>query len=192
MRHLLTTALLTVICVAGLSACQSAHHSAPSVPMEVIVPSRAASADIIDAYAALHRLGLRVALTKQFGISSLSLPGVVLAPRAGTRVRRGSTVTIAPGAVTLGSPVYPTSQPIHRVPNFDGQLLSVAITWTNQRGLFWSVPALPSLPASTEPHLFDAYRIVGQTPRPGRTILPGVTTGRGFRVTPLILKVVLA
>jgi beta-lactam-binding protein with PASTA domain len=191
-RRRLAAALLAATGLVALNACQSSHRSAFSPPKLVTVPERAAHTDIVDASDLLHRLGLRVELTKQIAISSLAVPGVELSPVAGTRLPRGSAVTIAPGFGALGSPGVSTSRPHYRVPNFDGQLLDVAVTWTNQHAMYWSVPALPALPASDAPHLFDAYRIIHQTPEPGQTIVQGVARGHAFRVTPLTLKVVLA
>jgi hypothetical protein len=49
---------------------------------------------------------------------------------------------------------------------------------------------LPALPASTAPHLFDAYRIIGQQPEARHTIVQGVRVGDGFKPTPLALTVV--
>ena len=51
-------------------------------------------------------------------------------------------------------------------------------------------PKLPALHASNAPHLFAAYRVVAQQPKPGGTIVQGVMVGRGFKPTPLTLTVV--
>jgi hypothetical protein len=56
--------------------------------------------------------------------------------------------------------------------------------------MFWSIPELPALKASDAPHLFDAYRVTAQRPKPGRTIVQGVMVGRAFKPTPLTLSVV--
>jgi hypothetical protein len=193
-RWLVATALAAAIASGCTGASQQGQRPSqrPTIALgDVIVPGRAAHTDLIDAYDILHRLGLRVELTKQIGISSLAVPGVVLTPRAGAKVPQGSTVKIAPGFGPIGSPAVSTSHPHYRVPDFDGQLLSVAIAWASQHDMFWAVPALPALPATNAPHLFDAYRIDGQTPRAGQTIVQGVANGHNFRVTPLTLRVVL-
>jgi hypothetical protein len=56
--------------------------------------------------------------------------------------------------------------------------------------MFWSIPDLPVLEASDARHLFDAYGVVAQQPKPGGTIVQGVMVGHGFKPTPLTLTVV--
>jgi hypothetical protein len=57
--------------------------------------------------------------------------------------------------------------------------------------MFWSIPELPALKASDAQHLFDAYRVAAQQPKPGGPITQGVMVGHGFKPTPLILSVAL-
>lgn len=156
----------------------------------VTVPLRAQQTDIVDAYDILHRLSLRVEITQQTAITSLVVPVVKLSPHAGARVPSGSTIKITPEHGLIGSPSVLKSHPHYRVPDFSGRPLSAAIRWADAHQMFWAIPKLPALPASNEPHLFDAYRIVGQQPKPGGTIVQGVMVGRGFRPTPLTLTVV--
>lgn len=56
--------------------------------------------------------------------------------------------------------------------------------------MYWAIPKLPTLQASDAPHLFEAYRVVAQQPKPRGTIVQGVMVGHGFRPTPLTLSVV--
>jgi hypothetical protein len=168
----------------ALAACGAGHKR------YTIVPLRAQQTDLVDSYDILHRRGLRVELTRQTAITSLIEPTVKLSPRAGSRVLRGSTVRITPEHGPIGSPAVLKSNPHYRVPNFAGQLASVAIRWAEGHDMFWAIPELPALPASDAPHLFDAYRIEAQAPTPGNVIVQGVMVGRGFKPTPLTLKLV--
>lgn len=155
-----------------------------------IVPLRAQQTDLARSYDLLHRRGLLVELTRQTTVTSLIDPTVKLAPPAGSRVVRGSTVRITPEHGPIGSPAVLKANPHYRVPDFVGQLASVAIGWAERHDIFWAIPTLPALPASDAPHLFDAYRIEAQAPRPGNVIVQGVMVGRGFKPTPLTLRVV--
>ena len=156
----------------------------------VTVPLQAQETDIIGAYDILHQLGLRVEVTRQVAVASLAVPSVSLSPQAGVSVVRGSTIAVTPEPGPLGSPAVLTSHPHYRVPDFRGRPLSTAIAWCGAHQMFWSIPSLPALPASGSPHLFDAYRIVGQQPRPGDTLGQGVAIGSAFEPTPLTLIVV--
>jgi hypothetical protein len=202
-RHWLQTGATVGVLIAALIAGavmfaqrSSVAHSVQggNVPAaragDVTVPTLEAGTDILAVYRQLHRLGFRVELTQQTDIWSLGEPGATLAPAAGTRVPRGSVIQITPVGTADGSPAVSKSNPHYRVPKFGGKTLSVAIRWANRHGMFWSIPKLPALPASRAKHLFDAYRIVGQQPKPHHLIGQGVLSGGGYRVTPLTLRVV--
>jgi hypothetical protein len=154
----------------------------------VTVPAAAANSDIFQTYDALHDAGLRVTLTKQADLNSLDGLGVTLSPGVGTRVPGGSTVRITPLGGALGSPAVLNSDPHYVVPSFAGQPPANAVRWATQHDLYWAVD-LPPITASAAPHLLDAYRLLGQQPRPGDMIAQGVTVGDGFRPTPLTLTV---
>jgi len=154
------------------------------------LPLRAEQTSIANAYDILHQLGLRVELTEPTAISSLVQPVSKLSPPVGARVPRGSAVRITPQPGPVGSPETLKSNPRYLVPDFWGRSLSFATRWADSHHMFWTVPALPALPASSAPHLFDAYRIIGQQPRPGGAIRQGVMVGKGFKPTPLTLTVV--
>jgi beta-lactam-binding protein with PASTA domain len=179
---------MAVVAVSVLSGCHSGHPAASGTARNqlVTVPAAAARSDIFGAYDALHRLGLRVTLTRQADVNSLDGLGVKLSPSVGTRVLRGSTVKITPAGVAIGSPAVLTSDPHYVVPNFAGQPASSAERWATRHNMYWAVD-LPPITASEAPHLLDAYSIVGQQPRPGDTIAQGVTVAHGFRPTPLTL-----
>jgi hypothetical protein len=185
--------VITVGSTSGKTAISAAYpviFARSSHKSYVTVPLRAQQTSIVGAYDLLHRLGLRVELTRQTMISSLYEPSAKLFPRAGTRVPGGSVVQITPTGGPLGSPAVLKSNPHYRVPDFTGRPASAAIRWAEDRRMFWSIPELPALKASNAPHLFDAYRVTAQQPKPGGTIVQGVMVGRGFKPTPLTLSVV--
>jgi beta-lactam-binding protein with PASTA domain len=179
---------MAVVAVSVLSGCHSGHSAARGTARNqlVTVPAAAARSDIFGAYDALHRLGLRVTLTRQADVNSLDGLGVKLSPSVGTRVLRGTTVKITPAGVAIGSPAVLTSDPHYVVPNFAGQPPSSAVRWATRHDMYWAVDLSP-ITASEAPHLLDAYGILSQQPRAGATITQGVTVGRGFRPTPLTL-----
>jgi hypothetical protein len=184
----------TAACAAAigltLSGCGGSHTGGSlAQTRDVAVPLRAQQTDVVGAYDLLHRLGLRVALTRATRMSSLFATTVKLSPRAGTRVPSGSIVKITPTGGLIGSPGVLKSNPHYRVPDFIGRDPSAAIRWANKHEMFWAITRLPALPASNVPHLLDAYRIVAQQPKPGGTIGQGVMVGGGFKPTPLTLTV---
>jgi beta-lactam-binding protein with PASTA domain len=154
----------------------------------VTISPRAARADVGTAYRILDRQGLRVDLASRTYLSSLDPEFASLDPPAGTSVARGSVVTITPCPGGLGSPAVSKADPHFVVPDFKAQPLSAAIDWANQHGMFWAV-SLPASPIPEASSLFDAYRVVGQDPKPGASISQGVQSGNSFRVTPLTLTV---
>jgi beta-lactam-binding protein with PASTA domain len=70
----------------------------------VTVPRRAQQTDVRGAYDLLHRLGLRVALTRATQMSSLDGTMLKLSPHAHTRIARGTVVTNTPVGRLIGSP----------------------------------------------------------------------------------------
>lgn len=156
----------------------------------VTIPISAQEADVVGSFDGLRASGFRVALTKSIGISDLHVPGTErLLPRAGTRLLAGSVVRVVPGFGPIGSPSVFKSNPHYRVPNFVGKRASTAIAWAKRKSMFWAIPHLPALESSSAPHLFDAYRVVAQQPRPGGTIRQGVSIRRSYHPTPLTLTV---
>jgi beta-lactam-binding protein with PASTA domain len=180
--------LLALLALA-VEGCGGSHGTAAK-PVLVVIPRSVRQTDLVDAYTILHRLGFRVAMDKPVAISSLTDPGIAgVRPAVGTRLPRGAAVTLEPGFGPIGSPAVLQSHPHYRVPSFVGRPLTAAIAWTEERQMFWSIPRLPALPASTTPMLFDAYRIVAQHPPAGDTLTQGHTSHGGFAVTPLTLTV---
>lgn len=145
---------------------------------------------VLYAYDLLHGFGLRVALSQPTEITSLYQPQAKVDAQAAAKMPRGSAVTLTPEPGPLGSPALMRSDPHYRVPDFRGRRLSAATNWADRHHMFWAIPRLPALPASSAKHLFDAYRVVEQQPKPGMTIGQGVKVGKGFKPTPLTLTVV--
>jgi hypothetical protein len=176
---------IAVLTITGLSACTSSHRSYE------VVPAQAAHVDLPTAYVVLHRLGFRVAIPNSVRLTPFELPTAKLTPAVGSRVPRGSTITLTPVYGPIGSPAVAKSNPHHRVPSFIRQPLVDAIQWADAHNLLWAIPKLPALPASDAPDLFDAYRVVGQTPKVGSVLGQGVLHGHTYQPTPLTLTVVL-
>jgi hypothetical protein len=179
---------VAVLSVMALSACTSSHNTQTRYE---VVPAQAAHVDMPTAYVVLHRLGFRVAIPDSVRLTPYELPTAKLTPAVGSRVLRGSTITLAPVYGPVGSPAVDKSNPHHRVPSFIQQPLADAIQWADSHDMLWAIPKLPALPASDAPHLFDAYRVVGQNPNAGSVIGQGVPHGHTYKPTPLTLTVVL-
>jgi hypothetical protein len=174
----------------GLGACGSGHMRVGEERGYVVVPALG-GLGVVNAYDRLHALGLKLELTRQVGISSLLQPSVRhLIPQAGSRVLAGSTVRVEPWGGPIGSSVVLKSNPHYVVPRFLGEPAAVATNWADAHAMFWSIPQLPTEVAGMQPHLLDAYRIVGQRPGEGQPIRQGVRIRDGFRPTPLTLIVV--
>ena len=182
-RALAAAACLLAACLL-LTGCGAAASS-----RKVTIPVRARETDLADAFALLRSLGLRVGIDRTTAYSSLGPAWLArLSPPAGTRVPSGAVVTITPTDLgPRGSPAVLKSHPRYRVPSFIGRTAAAAIAWANGHRMFWSIPRLPALAASSARTLFDAYRVTAQVPAPGGTLGQGVIVGRGFRPTPLTL-----
>ncbi|MGN6474156.1 MAG: PASTA domain-containing protein [Mycobacteriales bacterium] len=151
------------------------------------VPSLVLGTDVVAAYAVMHRLGLRVEFTKPVDISSLVPGTITYTPAGGTSVPRGSTIEITPSLGPSASPAVSKSSPRYPVPNLVGCTVGRGTAWADDHNLYWSIPALPSPGANTASHLFDAYRIVSQRPKPGAMLGQGFLSGRTYHPTPLTL-----
>ena len=112
-------------------------------------------------------------------------------PRAGTRVKWGSVVTLRTSWGPIGSPSGPDELPVYRVPDFGGTPLADAVAWMEGKTIYWETD-LPPLPPSSAKHLFDAYVVKSQRPTAGSDVKLWIrVAGRGVRLTPLAFEVVL-
>jgi beta-lactam-binding protein with PASTA domain len=155
------TASLAVLAVCAiLSACGGvADVRVPSV--RGMTPAAA--------YRALHKAGFRVAVrNRDSAWDSLygnAQSGWVI-PRVGSEVRPGTVVRLVIVSGDFGSPVGLTPRPV-RTPSFVGKSATSAIGWAEAHNVLWYV-RLPSLPPSSAPNLYDAYRVIAQKPTPGK------------------------
>jgi hypothetical protein len=144
----------------------------------------------------LRNRGLRVAIPSTMHFYPTSSPMVMgQAPRAGTRVKWGSAVTLRVVDGPIGTPIGPRKVPVYRVPEFRGKPLAAAVAWTESKWVYWQAN-LPPLPPSSAKHLFDAYVVTSQHPVAGSDVKLSIPVrvrrlGRGVRLTPLVLEVAL-
>jgi hypothetical protein len=144
----------------------------------------------------LRDRGLRVAIPSTMHFYPTSSPMVMgQAPRAGTRVKWGSVVTLRVVDGPIGLPIGPRKLPVYRVPDFRGKPLADAVAWTQDKWVYWETD-LPPLPPSGAKRLFDAYVVTSQRPVAGSDAKLSIPVrvrrlGRGVRLTPLALKVAL-
>lgn len=168
----------------------SARVRTTGSPGTVTISGRRGEVDLSTAYRLLVAHGLRVAFTQPASLSALHPAMVSWPPSLSKGVPRGSVVELRPVPGGVGSPAVPASHHRYRVPNLVGCQLTQAVNWASDRSLDWTIPRLTSPENEGSPDLFDAYRVVGQTPTPGTSLEPGVSDGASYRVTPLTLTVV--
>jgi len=164
-------------------------------PDTVVVP-RIRSVASPFAFDRLRDRGLRVAIPSRMHFYPTSSPMLVgQVPRAGTRVKWGSVVTLRLVDGPIGTPIGPRELPIYRVPDFRGKPLADAVSWTQGKWVYWTTD-LPPLPPSSVKDLFEAYVVTAQRPVAGSNVKLSIPVrvrrlGRGVRVTPLALEVAL-
>ena len=162
-------------------------------PDAVIVP-RVRSVSLLFAFDRLRDRGLRVAIPSRMHFYPTSAPMLVRqVPRAGTRVKWGSVVTLRVVDGPIGTPIGPRDLPIYRVPDFRGKPLADAVSWTQDKWVYWTTD-LPPLPPSSVKDLFEAYVVTSQRPVAGSNAQLSIPVrvrrlGRGVRLTPLVLEV---
>jgi hypothetical protein len=168
---------------AGVTYANWGHH-----PDKALVPPLA-SGGVPEQFDRLRERGFRVAIPGTTRFLATTAPYVVgQRPRAGTRLPWGSVVRLRVALGPVGSPSGPSKLPSYRVPDFVGKRLAAAIGWTHGKVLFWQTD-LPPLPPSSAKHLFNAYVVTGQRPRPGSHLRLWIFNGQGVRLTPLVLEV---
>jgi beta-lactam-binding protein with PASTA domain len=161
-------------------------------PDTVVVP-RVRSVGLPFSFDRLRDRGLRVAIPSRMHFYPTSSPMLVgQAPRAGTRVKWDSVVTLRLVEGPIGSPAGPRKLPVYRVPDFRGKSLADAVSWTQGKWVYWTTD-LPPLPPSSVKDLFEAYVVTSQRPVAGSNVKLSVPVrlGHGVRLTPLTLEVAL-
>ena len=194
MRYVLGGASLGVAVLAA--ACHGRTEASCSPPgvgtaaeATVVVPD-VRGTDVTQGYGLLRENDLCVAIPQPFSAESLHVPLVARQrPLPGTRVARGTTVTLTLESGSLGSPAWEPTEAT--VPDFVGESVSDAVHWANEAGLFWEVNGLGRLRASRSESLLDAYRVERQRPAPGSKLRPGIVDD-GFLLTPLVIDAELA
>ncbi|HEY5199139.1 MAG TPA: hypothetical protein VIJ51_19125 [Solirubrobacteraceae bacterium] len=181
--------------VAGIACALAPSGLAAGTPARraVAVPNVTRTYDLVDAYARLHRVGLRMAIPQPFSLRSLCLPTArTQSPAAGARVHRPATVTVRQLTCLLGSPAG-GSQRAAVVPDFDGRPASSAVHWAERNQLYWELDRLPALRPSSRAQLLDNYVVTDQRPAAGSLLArgmpcPGVTTPGCLMATPLVMR----
>lgn len=151
-------------------------------------------ADLFRAYDLLHAVMLPVRFSA-FSTDGACAPVVLVQmPVAGRTPPSGGVVALQLHAATCApdSSAVPTAPPPRAtVPDFTGQLVTVAQTWAERHGQGF-VAELPGLRAGRAATLLGNYRVTRQDPPPGATLVPGVgqRSGNGGTYTPTPLRVI--
>jgi beta-lactam-binding protein with PASTA domain len=124
---------------------------------------------VVEAYADLRKLGLKVEIDGPIRVASNHISGVAgHAPEAGEEVQVGSVVTLHPGFRPMGSIFLVEEPDAVRLPNLVGKRLDVAVDRLESLGLLWGTESLSALPVSDEATLLEHYVVTGTKPAPGR------------------------
>ena len=150
----------------------------------VVVPRILEGTRLTDAYATLHKAGLRVAVRYPTSARAGS-PGeptvLRVSPRGGSPIAAGGVVTVAAGdRGTVVSPIGVNLEVRVRTPNLVGKSAAAAIAWTQAHDVLWSMK-LPNLPPSDAANLYDAYWVVAQAPGNGKLLIYTSRPGPGLR-----------
>jgi PASTA domain len=158
----------------------------------VTVPDlRAAS--VVEAYAQLRELGLKVEIDGSIYAGSTGSSGIGgQTPEAGKSVEVGSVVTLRPGFRPIGS-VFGVDQPDPVVlPDLIGVRLDIAVRRLENLGLLWWTRSMPALPASDGPTLLAQYEVARMAAPPGSSYDQYSRKGNASHFKPLGLWTKLA
>ncbi len=147
---------------------------------------------LVHAYALLHRAGLRVTIRHGFTLSSdrtVMIGGV--APAAGTRVRRGSTVRLTVSCCQRLRHPPKLGRTASEVPSLVGQSAGTTVRWASRRKLRFSAKLGP-LHSAEQSQLLGNYRVTRQAPGRGRQLISRRVRGtpHGTRVGTLEIHAV--
>jgi hypothetical protein len=123
---------------------------------------------VVDAYAQLRSLGLKVAIDGPVDATP-NHPSWVAghAPEAGSKADVGSVVTLHSGGGPIGS-IFAVDEPDPVVlPDLVGVRLDVATRRLDNLGLLWWTRPMPPLPASDAPTLLEQYEVTRMAAPPG-------------------------
>jgi PASTA domain len=138
--------------------------SGSSAAGQAVVPD-VVGLNVDSAYDDLRDAGFAVQIDE-----AIAMDAVVVhqSSRPGSKGHAGSPVVLDLDVRYMGGrlPPGPTG-PTRPMPRLVGKPLPDAVQTLQALGLLWSVAALPPLPPSMRPRLFDNYRVSAQTPAPG-------------------------
>jgi hypothetical protein len=161
------TLVLAMVSKAALLALLALTLVGCSNEERVTVPDlRAAS--VVDAYAQLRKVGLKVEIDGPIWVGSTGSSGIGgQTPKAGKSVDIGSVVTLRPGFRPIGS-VFGVDQPDPVVlPDLIGVRLDIAVRRLESLGLLWWTRSMPALPASDGSTLLAQYEVTRMAAPPG-------------------------
>jgi beta-lactam-binding protein with PASTA domain len=140
--------------------------------------------DLLYGYEWLRRRGLRVKTDQRLSFGAQQdLRVIGEEPAPGTRVMRGSTVTVRlerrpyKAGYTFMRPRF------RRMPNLVGRSLGSIDDWADRRNVRWELVDAPALPPTNLPDLLDAYVVVRQWPEPGAKVPQLLPDEDGFGET---------
>ena len=162
--HQRVARLAAVITMAGATVVISGS----SAPGQAVVPD-VVGMPVHLAYNAVQEAGFAVQIDEPFELSSYISNQ---SRDAGTSGRAGTAVRLSLREEWFGGIRGPRGR--SRVPRVVGKRLPDAIYALATLGLAWSVAALPALPATMRPTLFDNYRVAKQWPKPGTRFMQTV------------------
>lgn len=142
---------------------------------------------VVDAYAQLRGLGLKVEIDGAFNLTPNRTSWVEgQAPEAGNDVGRGSVVTLHPGFGAIGMLAMSKAQgrPIV-VPPVVGEDLGLAVRMLDDAGLFWDAPDVGPLEPTNADTLYANFEVARAEVEPGRKY---DQAARGVRPLPLWLE----
>lgn len=123
---------------------------------------------VVEAYAQLHELGLKVEIDGAIRVASNSTSWVDgHAPEAGNDVDVGSVVTLHATLFPIGS-IFMVEEPDPVVlPDLIGVRLDIATRRLDQLHLLWETRSMPPLPAGEAATLLEHYEVTRMAAPPG-------------------------
>jgi beta-lactam-binding protein with PASTA domain len=156
--HSRTSRIAAVIAIAGTLCLVVSGSSAAG---QAVVPD-VVGLNVVSAYYDVRDAGFAVQIDEPIEIGAMvshqSSP-------PGSKGREGAPVVLDLDTGPHG--LLPNGGWTPRMPRLVGKPLPDAIQTLQALGLLWSVARLPALPATLRPSLFDNYRVIAQSPKPG-------------------------
>jgi beta-lactam-binding protein with PASTA domain len=150
--------IAAVIAIAGALCLIVSGSSAAG---QAVVPN-VVGLGVNSAYYDVHNAGFSVQIDEPIALDAVV---VHQSSRPGSKDHAGSPVVLDLESRYMGG-MWPPGGWTPSMPRLVGKPLPDAVQTLQALGLLWSV-ALPPLPASMRPRLFDNYRVSAQIPAPG-------------------------